>query len=194
MNKNLTPIILIILAIGIYFTFTRVKLDEIKSIRAVNQVYVQALENSEKLIKVRDAVIGNYNKLDIADRENLEKLIPDNIDNVRLIIDTNSVAARHGIILKNIKTVTTDDKAGASSNVPTTPVSQNTSVTSPTVGSYNTMTLKFTVASSYEAFKAFMTDLESSLRIMDVSKISLKVGESSAYNYEVEIQTYWLKQ
>ncbi len=194
MNKNLTPIILIILAIGIYFTFTRVRLDEIKSIRAVNQVYVQALENSEKLIKVRDAVIANYNKLDIADRENLEKLIPDNIDNVRLIIDTNSVAARHGIILKNIKTETTDDKASASSNVPPPPVNQNSSAVTPVIGSYNTMTLKFTVASTYNDFKAFMTDLESSLRIMDISKITLKVGESNAYNHEVEIKTYWLKQ
>lgn len=194
MNKNLTPIILIILAIGIYFTFTRVKFDEIKSIRAVNQVYVQALENSEKLIKVRDEVVGNYNKLDIADRENLEKIIPDNIDNVRLIIDTNSVAARHGIILKNIKTITTDDKASTNSNTPTPPASQNNSAVTPVVGSYNTMTLKFTVASSYDAFKAFMTDLESSLRIMEVSKIILKVGESSIYTHDVEIKTYWLKQ
>ncbi len=197
MNKNLTPIILIVLAIGVYFTFTRIKFDEIKSVRAVNAVYAQALDNSQKLIKVRDNVIANYNKLDIVDRENLEKLIPDNIDNVRLIIDTNSVAAKHGIVVKNVKTVASNanDSAGLSNQASIASAQQlgaNASASNQSV--YNTMTLTFTVVSNYEAFKDFLTDLEASLRIMDVSKIQLTVGESGAYTYDVEIKTYWLKQ
>ena len=135
--------------------------------------------------------------MDIVDRENLEKMLPDNIDNVRLIIDTNAVAARHGLIVKNIKTSASGsaDNANSASKINSAPVALvPAGEIMPIIGSYNTMILSFAVSSSYEAFKAFLTDLESSLRIMDISKITLSVSESSAYNYDVEIKTYWLKQ
>ena len=87
MNKNLTPIILIVLALGIYFTFTRVKINELKEIQVVNAQYEQALKNSEELIKIRDQVLAAYNEIDPLDRDRLNKMLPDNVDNVRLIID-----------------------------------------------------------------------------------------------------------
>lgn len=189
MNKNILPLILIVLAVGIYFTFTRVKYDEIKSIKEVNAVYNQALANSRKLINERKTVVDNYNKIDIVDRENLEKMLPDNIDNIRLIIDINSVAAKHGLVLKGIKTsapgMIGDSTAG--SDTTRSSSAQNTD------SKYNTMTLNFTVSSTYEKFNLFIKDLESSLRIIDISKIALLSKENGINDYSVELKTYWLK-
>ena len=46
MNKNLTSLILIVLAVGIYFTFTKAKLVELSDIRAVNAQYDKAIKNN----------------------------------------------------------------------------------------------------------------------------------------------------
>lgn len=91
MNKGVMPIVLLILAVGIYFTFTKGRMDNINEIKTVNAGYEQALENVEKLIKVRDSVLKTYNSIDSNDRKRLDKIIPNNIDNVRLIIDVKGI-------------------------------------------------------------------------------------------------------
>lgn len=186
MNKNVTPIILIILALGIYFTFTRTKLDDLKAIKEVNAQYQQALNNSERLIKVRDSVLKTYNDISPDDRERLEKMLPDNVDNVRLIIDANGVAARHGLAIKNVKTSATN-VAGGGAQAPTRNASSVPST-------YDTVTLSFNVSTNYKTFLEFLKDLEMSLRIMDISKITLNATDTGIYDYGVEIKTYWLKQ
>lgn len=189
MNKNITPIILLILAIGIYFTFTRDKIDELKAIQAVNEQYRLALENSEKLIQVRDEVLQNYNSIDVSDRERLDKMLPDNVDNVRLIIDVNGVAARHGLAIRNVKTATpeSNDNNISSGDV----ADEQYGINVPE--SYEAMTLSFDVNSTYQNFVNFLRDLEASLRIIDVSKIELTASDTGIYNYGVELKTYWLK-
>jgi len=175
MNKNATALLLLVLAIGIYFTFTSGRIDELKAIRAVNAEYDQAIENSAKLIKVRDEVLKAYNNLSNEDKDRLNKIVPNNVDNVRLIIDVkDDIAARHGLSLKNIKT--SSPVAGAAGS------------------KYGTVTLSFGVTSSYEKFVAFLKDLESSLRIMDVSRLTVATNEFGTYDFTVELKTYWLRQ
>ncbi|NDB59043.1 hypothetical protein EB001_11380 [bacterium] len=192
MNKNLTPLILIVLAVGIYFTFTRAKIDELQAIRQVNAQYEQALKNSEKLVKVRDTVRDNYNKISQDDQERLEKILPDNVDNVRLIIDVSGVAARHELVMKNVKTTTPKD---ASEPVVDTAMGQGgMGAPAPSQSTYSTVTLNFSVSSNYQNFLNFLKDIEASLRIIEVSKITIKSSDTGIYDYNVEIKTFWLKQ
>ncbi len=186
MNKNLTPIILLILAIGIYFTFTKAKIEEIKSVRTVNAGYEKALENSEKLIKVRDQVLKTYKQIDPKSIERLQKIVQDNIDNVRLIIDMKNIGLQQGLILKNIKT-------SASNSLTPPQGSSNAINTNSNSDLYNTMTLSFDVTASYESFIQLLKTIESSLRILDVTKINISANDGSIYDYKVELKTYWLK-
>ncbi len=192
MNKNVTPIILVVLAIGVYFTFTQGKLDELKTIKDVNAGYQQALNNSEKLIKVRDGVLKTYNNISQEDRERLEKMLPDNVDNVRLIIDANGVGSRHGLTLKNIKTSATSANSTNAQGA-ATPGSPRSNVVN-VANTYDTVTLSFSVTTTYQTFIDLMKDLEASLRIMDISKITLTANDTGNYEYGVELKTYWLKQ
>jgi len=182
MNKNATALILIVLALGIYFTFTASKIEEFKAVSVVNRQYADALSNSERLVKVRDEVLDSYNQITIEDQERLDKIIPDNVDNVRLMIDVIGVASRHGIAVKNIKTTT------ANTATPGTVVSGSSGQT------YDTVTLNFDVSTDYLKFIVFLRDLEASLRILEVSRITLKADNTGTYDYGVELKTYWLKQ
>jgi Tfp pilus assembly protein PilO len=202
MNKNVTPLILIVLAIGIYFTYTKGQINEMKAIRVVNAGYEQALSNSEKLIKTRDEVLNTYNNIAEEDRARLEKMLPDNVDNIRLIIDVNGVAARYGLTLKNIKTnasavaptnTTSTVKPGQNTNTNMSPT-MNIPNTVKIANSYDTVILSFSVNTNYQTFINLLRDLEASLRIMDISKITVTANDTGLYDYGVELKTYWLKQ
>lgn len=183
MNKNATSVILIILAVGIYFTFTSAKIDELKAIREVNAEYQTAIDNSARLIKVRDKVEKDFNNLSANEKDRLNKIIPDNVDNVRLIIDVkDDLAARHGLFLKNIRT----------SSPPTQP--QIGSTNTEKVGKAGTVNLSFSVSTSYEKFIDLLKEMESSLRIMDVTKLSIVPNDNGLYDFSVEVKTYWLRQ
>ena len=187
MNKNATPLILIILSLGIYFTFTKDKIEELKTIQVVNAEYQKALDDSDTLILERDNALAVYNTIQKQDQERLEKMIPDNEDNVRLIIDLNGVAARHGMLVKNIKTASPKDNPNSNNQN-----SGQTSIVLP--GTYNTVTLSFDTSTNYANFIGFLKELQLSLRIMEISKISLKANDLGNYDYSVEIKTFWLKE
>jgi Tfp pilus assembly protein PilO len=188
MNKNIIPLLLIVIAVGIYFSFTRVKIDELTSIEEVNAKYEKAIDDFTKVTEKREALVNQYNSLNIEDRERLDKIIPDNVDNVRLIIDVNGVAARHGLSLKDVKSNTDLPGSGGTQDLGGIEVVD----TNP---GYNTVTLSFKVKGNYQNFVEFLEDIEKSLRIIDVSKIELNtIQDSSAYDYQVEIKTYWLKE
>lgn len=188
MNRNITALILVILAVGIYFTYTSGQITVLKSIQAENNQYLSAINNAEKLIKLRDSVLNQYNAISDEDKARLDKLVPDNIDNVRLIIDISGIAARHGITAAGIKT-SADTSISASTPKQTAP---NQIMSSG--GGLSTVTVTFNVTTTYVNFITFLQDLERSLRILDVTSITLSASDNGIYTYGVTLNTYWLKQ
>lgn len=187
MSKNITAIILIVLAIGIYFTFTKDKVAELDAIKTVNAEYRKAIDNAALLIQTRDKVMQDDINISEENNLRLEKILPDNVDNVRLIIDVkDNIAARHGLFLKGIKT-TTPDTTGESGSRGVDPGLVPTS--------YGTVGLSFSVTTSYQTFISFLRDLEASLRVMDVERLSISTGTGAGtYDFSIDLNTYWLKQ
>ena len=169
MNKNATPIILLILALGIYFTFTKGKVTELKAIKSVNASYQEAINNSTKLLKIRDEIKNDFNKIDPNDQMRLEKMLPNNIDNVRLTLDVKSIGLARGLVLKGVKANAPNintSNTGVSATKPAAPAG-----TAPTTAAYDTVTLSFSVSTDYLTFLELLKDLETSLRIIDITKI-----------------------
>ncbi len=185
MNRSLTATVLIIVAIGLYFTITKGVLAEANVIRDSNKEYITAIKNAKDLISLRDRVLADYNKLTPEDRENLDKIVPQNVDNIRLVIDLNSVALRHGFTLKGINA---SASGNTSSQGAQSPMDQG-------VPSHqlDIVTVSFGVSAPYQQFISFLQDLESSLRILDVSGLSVTSNENGVYDWKVELKTYWLK-
>ncbi len=174
MNRNVTAVIFIALSIGIYFTFTKAKIVEVEAVRTVNKDYQEAIDNSDRLIELRDKVQSDWGKISDLDKERLGKIIPNNVDNVRLIIDVkDDIAARHNLTLKNIKA--------------------DAPVAADLTSKYGIVVLSFEVSTDYQRFLDFLNDLEASLRILDISNLSLTANTNGNYDFKVELKTYWLK-
>ncbi|HZS42635.1 MAG TPA: type 4a pilus biogenesis protein PilO [Candidatus Paceibacterota bacterium] len=172
--------IILILAAGAVFYFGVDPLyQSAKLLKAESTQYSEALNNSSALRQVRNNLVAKYNAFDKASIDRLQKLLPDSVDNIRLILDMNGIAAKYGMSLKNIKISqlqTINSTPGTGANP---------------VGSIQ---LSFSVISPYENLQPFLKDLESSLRLVDVTNLSFTPNDQTGtYAYNVTLQTYWLK-
>jgi len=193
MNRNITAIILIALAAGIYFTVTQSMWADASAVKTVNDQYVSAIANAARLVSVRDKVLQDYNNVSQNDRDRLDKMLPSTVDNIRLIIDLNNVAVQHGLSLKGIKAAantpadTAANPIAPTSNAGTGPGA----IIAPTL---DTVDVTFSVTAPYQQFVAFLQDLEADLRIMDIKHLSVAVADDGAYTFNVDMNTYWLRQ
>ncbi len=189
--KNLIAILLTVAAIGLFYSYVSPTYEEIKVLRAEKAEYDEALNNSQKVQDVRDELLGKYNGFPPNDLKRLEKLLPNSVDNIRLIIEVDGVAARYNMILKNVE-------VSAPPSDISSPETSNRALQEKTIP-YGTTKLSFEVAGTYEAYRNFIKDLEQSLRVVDIIGISFSVekGEKDIFNlykFKTSVQTYWLKQ
>lgn len=188
MNKNIYAIILIILAVGLYFTVTTNILAEAKIVKLSNDEYKTAIDNAKRLIDVRDKVILDYNKLSVENRAKLDKIIPKNVDNIRLIIEMNDIAYRKGLPLKNVNVSISSASPEDATQDQSIDSGANSEVASPVLDKAK---INFDVDATYQQFISFLQTIESNLRIMDVDSLSVTTSEDGVYNWKVSLTTYW---
>jgi Tfp pilus assembly protein PilO len=192
MNRNVTATILIVLAIGIYVTFTRAKLAEVNATRAVNLQFSTAIDNASRLISVRDEVQKQYRDLSESDRKRLDKMLPDSVDNIRLVIDLDDLANKKRLVLRNIKASVppAQKQPPAPATGPGAASARINTIPAPTL---DTVSVSFSLTATYEQLIDFLQAIEANLRIMDVTKLSVAVNATGGYDFNVDLKTYWLR-
>lgn len=191
--RFIVPTILLILSVTSFVVFTNPSYKEVKSLKAQVAQYDTALTNSRKLQEQRDALGAKYRSLPSDQLERLEKLLPDNADNIRLIIDIQQMAQSYGMSLATIKfdAGQTGGAAAAAS-----PLSSATSAEVAAASrDYGIFDLTFSTTATYENFLKFLKDVESSLRLVDVQSVDFSAGDPSkgTTTFTVKLRTYWLK-
>ena len=76
--------------------------------------YDEALDNSKALEAERDKLTQKYNSFNPEDLSRLQKLLPDNVDNIRLILEIEKIASPYGMALKDVKYNVSDQDTVAS--------------------------------------------------------------------------------
>jgi Tfp pilus assembly protein PilO len=184
----ITPVILIIISAAIFFGYVDPNYRgqnlssgnrSIQSLQAEHDQYQEALNNTTNIRMKRDALIQKRGEISPANLERLEQLLPDNIDNIKLVIDMNQIGKDHNLVLRGIKlnnsSGTGTDKIGEDNN------------------KYGTVKLSFSVNASYDNFQNFLNDLEKSLRLVDIVDLSVIGNDTGLYDFSVSLKTYWLK-
>jgi Tfp pilus assembly protein PilO len=187
------PIILIILAITSFMMFTNPMYQEVKAMNMQAAQYDSALTNSQKLQTERDALSVKYHTIAPDSLSRLTSLLPDNADNIRLIIDIQRMAQSYGLSISSIKFDATEGQKGTTSS---TLAAVSASDLAQASKEYGTFHLEFSTTASYENFRKFLKDIETSLRLTDVESIDFNAdtNNTGSYTYTVKLKTYWLKQ
>ena len=198
----LLPLILIAAGIAGFFLITKPVYEESLVLKAEADKYNEALANSKTLQQERDILTKKFNSFSQEDIARLEKIVPDSVDNIKLILEIQEVAQERGILVSNVEfepeqfvdeeTQTAEEKA------------KQTNLRRPGAGDsldYDVFDLEFSISGKYGAFVEFMGLLEKSLRVVDIKSIAFTPGTSENkekvysddYKYTFRINTFRLK-
>jgi hypothetical protein len=92
MRQFIFPLLLVGLAIALFVMYTNPTYQSAKSVLAEVNSYNDALSKSKELRKIRDEKIAAFNTFSPAKIDRLKSILPDNVDNIHLIIDINNIA------------------------------------------------------------------------------------------------------
>lgn len=201
-TSNIVSSVLILCAIGLFFGYAKGEYSGITGATDFKDLSVQelkvkraefddAFQKLREIEEVRSGLLTKFNSITQEEREKLVKAIPGHIDTVRLIIDVNTAASKYGMATGNIQ-LSAPSPATVDAPVEGTEVQRIQTA-------YSYMDLGFSVTGSYEDFLAFLSDLQDSLRIIDILEINLAPESSSektneTYTFSLKIRTYKLNE
>ena len=171
-------IVLLIAAGGVFFGFTDEQYATVQNLEKEKQELDRAADKMNELNEVRDEILARRAEFSSEDIERLEKALPDNVDNIRLINDLDGIASQYNM---SVRGATVSFATDASGDII---VDEN---------AYGVVTVEFSVSGPYQTFLNFLDKLEHSLRIVDVTNISFSSSEEDFYEYGISLQTYWLR-
>jgi len=195
MTKSILAILFIGASIMTFVLYVRPTYDTVQQNRAAVARFDEALAKTREIQELKSSLLSRYNLFAGANLDRLQKMLPDHVDNVRLVLDMDGIASRYGLRLQNVSvqnsSTSGDDASG-------TVLNGGVLQSRP----YQSLTLQFEVVSTYDEFVLLLRDLESSLRIVDLVSLSIRPrsvvrasgtgGGESVYAFGVSLRTYWL--
>jgi Tfp pilus assembly protein PilO len=192
MSKVITPILLILIAIGLFFTYLRPGYDVLQAFQAQSDRLDDSIAKSKDLLEKHNRLLAEYESLGSDNIATLNKILPDSLDTVRMVLDLDALTARHGLSVRMFGMPDPNKPLARSNrNVAQAQQDENDPVGRAVV------VIEFT--GEYEDFKAFLRDVETSMSLMDVVSLDIIVtdvtqpGTDREVVYKVGLQTYWLK-
>ena len=183
MMKYLLALVIIFVSVGIFLRFIDPLYKEIQDVQIKVAQLDEALTHSKEILSIRDSLLDKFNSIPENDLERLVKMVPDNVDNIGLILEIDRLVSEHAVTLKDI-TVSGGSTQG----------SQRGQILSGTKEDpLGTIILNFVFSGSYSAFRNFLLSLERSLRLLNITALNFAATEEDLNQYHVTIETYWLK-
>src|SRR3989338_10296832 len=146
--KNNSAIVLLLLSLGLFYTFTNDQYKDARRLQALAGEYRNILQNVSAIVESRDRLLVTYETFPKAEIERINKILPDNIDTVRLALDLDDMATRHGIAIKSIQATT-----GTGGDEELVVLPENDKL-------YERATVTFSFVSNYANFMSFIEDIE----------------------------------
>jgi hypothetical protein len=188
MNTRIFPILALFIAIGIFFGYVNPTWSgSIAATKVAIALDNQALDAAAMYTKQQDALATTRAAIDSENLVRLEAFLPDSVDNVRLILDLNALAARSGLSLSNID-VTANDTSGTGAKT-AAQGAMPVVATSP-IGSVD---LSLSALGTFTALQTFLRGVERSARLLDVKDIIVKGSDTGVYTYQMILRLYWLR-
>jgi Tfp pilus assembly protein PilO len=195
MARLIIAVISFVAAGAIFFLYTQPTYDTVQTEQAQIAQYDAALDKATQLQTLKQTLLSRYNAFDTNSLDRLQKLLPDHVDNIALILDLDSIASRYGLMLQNVDVSNSGGQAAMGQAAIGAIGASNQA--------YDSLSLTFTTQGTYSNFLQFLTELETSLRIVDLASLTISPASSNTttgvkpaepvYNYNITLRTYWLK-
>lgn len=186
--RYLYLLLLIGVSVTVFSVVISPRYKEVQKFKNEVANYNSRLTTAEALKSSREELIAKYNSISKADLDNIKVLLPDSVDNIRLIIQLDALATKNG--LSSLRSVQYETAKADKPEVQ----QANAAAQKP----YGEFKLSFNTTGPYKNFLAFISDLEQNLRLVDITEVKFTQGSLSEgvdnLGYSVNLKTYWLKK
>lgn len=198
MTAYLPPFIALLVSVGIFIayihpTYTKDIAGLKSEIENYNRAHVAATDYLSKQAEIAEKMQAISND----DVERLKAFLPDGVDNVQLIVDLTALAQKSGVTLSGI------DVSAAAANLNQAPASgpsdfgfgamDRSGAAVSGQGPVESLDLSLRFSSSYPQLIAFLSAIESSLRPLDVTNLSLQSNDQGTQSVTMTLRVYWLR-
>lgn len=189
--KQVTPFLIMLVCVAMYFVYIKPELVVIDGKKAEYDKYKTVIDEIKEIKTLRDDLASKYESISPEDLNKLDKIIPKEFDPVLFANDINTLIAKHSLKVASLRIEYQRNNEGG--------ITDNTQIGDST---YRTINSSFSVSGDYDKLFEFLKELESSLRIIDVTNLSVKSGVVSnstdknpknIFTYDIKLKTYSLK-
>lgn len=178
MIKIIFSVLFLGTAIVIFLGPAKKNWEDVQGLMIEKRDFNTAINNSRELIATRDELIKTYNEIPEADLIRLERLVPTDVNKMKLVVEMESLIKKHGFNLKDIQVEISGEGDRSSKKTE----SKDTV--------FDAVYLNINFAGSYKPLLSFISDLENNLRIMEIEDLSFTAEEDDWYEYTMKIKTY----
>ncbi len=196
MSRVLVPVLLIIVSAGLLFSYIKPAYENLQEFKFQEAELVEAIEDAERLMEGYQGLLRDKSSISEENQRDLEKILPDAIDVVQLIVDLDVLTQENKLEIKSFEIPYIDREAVMSGAQLSNKTRSNQKQGNGPVGS---AVLTVEVTGDYDNFKAFLLDIERSVALVDATLLDIQVpnefkpGTDKDITYTVGLQAYWLK-
>src|SRR5258706_4951777 len=110
LSKNVWPILMILASVWGVWGFIMPGYNDLVVLQAQKGQYEEAISNANEVTFRRGELLTTYNSVSKENWDRLSELLPSEIDRVKLGLDINGIAKKHGLNLINFQTAEGDNK------------------------------------------------------------------------------------
>jgi len=177
MGRSTITILFLLVAVSVFWFWTRPLLVEIDALKAEKDSFDQALSRSREFQELRDEILSKFNSVSQDNLNRLSKMLPREPESTKLLVQLSDMADSSGGVVLNFLDVREPRSSGAVN-------------TKEQVG-YQEVEIKANLSAKYEDFLVFLTELQKSLRLIDVEQIDFFAGETNFYEFNINAQAYY---
>ncbi len=179
MMRIVLSLLFLAIAAAVFFFATQPAWNEVTALKAERQEYDNALAGARELQTLRDKMLVQYNAISQEDRDRLNKLLPSQTDSAGLITMLEDMTKSKGLLLKKVEIK--EARQTDTSIILGTPPSL-----------YKAVDLSITASGSYKSILALFSDLDKSLRLIDVKDIGFSSASTDVYEFSITAKTYFI--
>ncbi len=181
-----SQIALILLSVGVIFTYVSPTLDGVKKNQDTIAVYQTEKAKVADVNLKLDQVATRLNSIGTDDQRRILTYMPDTVDTVAVPRDIKAIADEAGLVLTQIEYLGPEETASESAFVD--PSLLNTAPATSESPEAHTFAVDF--ESSYEQVKEFLSDLETNAYPLEVHELVIEQTEGGFLSVSMKIVTY----
>jgi len=176
MGRRIISLLFLVMAVAIFWGWTRSQLSMLDGLRAQKGAYDKVLAETRELQSLRDNLLAKYNSITPDNLSRLFKIVPDKAETTKLMVEITNIASEKGVIVKRFYSQEEQIEKNVSHVI---------------VSKYNVLSLSFDFAATYEGMRSFLKSLEESLRLIDITEISFLSSDSNLYEFNIKAKAYY---